>query len=198
MMDAHGGRKPIWMTEFSYYGADNLPRHPFVPRANNWSEERLLDSRAPMRRLHGTVLPGDALARSREGVHPFRRQRPSERPQLRMCPVRLWERSAKLFAALAVMTDLLGQRPVFVGESQLGDLGHAAAFETLKQSLVALWSERDELGSRVVIPDGENRIVLDVVGRRMTGGSVDLSGSPAYLLGSPGQAKELLESLKLE
>ena len=44
MMDAHGGRKPIWMTEFSYYGADNLPRRPFFPRANNWAEERLLDS----------------------------------------------------------------------------------------------------------------------------------------------------------
>ena len=31
VMDAHGGRKPIWMTEFSYYGADNLPRRPFFP-----------------------------------------------------------------------------------------------------------------------------------------------------------------------
>ena len=42
-MDAHGGRKPIWMTEFSYYGADDLPRKPFFPGPDSWSEERLLE-----------------------------------------------------------------------------------------------------------------------------------------------------------
>src|SRR5205085_9215524 len=43
-MDAHGGRKPIWMTEFSYYGIDDPPRKPFVP-GGGWSEERLLSER---------------------------------------------------------------------------------------------------------------------------------------------------------
>ena len=44
LMETHGGRQPIWMTEFSYYGADNLPRRPFLPRADDWAEERLLES----------------------------------------------------------------------------------------------------------------------------------------------------------
>lgn len=102
----------------------------------------------------------------------------------------------KLFAALAVMTDLLGERPVFAGESQLGDLGHAAAFETGKQSLVALWSEGDEPGLRIALPAGDGLAVLDVVGRKMAGESLALSTSPAYLVGPPGKAKELLKSLK--
>ena len=84
-----------------------------------------------------------------------------------------------------------------VGESQVGDLGHAAAFETGKQSLVALWSESDAPGPHVVIPAGESLVVVDVVGRKMAGGALDLSGSPAYLLGPPGTAKELLKSLKV-
>ena len=43
LMETHGRRKPIWMTEFSYYGADNLPRGR-LPRADDWAEERLLES----------------------------------------------------------------------------------------------------------------------------------------------------------
>ena len=51
--------------------------------------------RASVRRLHGAVLPDDALARGGEGVPALRRQRPSERPELRMRPVRLRERPAE-------------------------------------------------------------------------------------------------------
>jgi hypothetical protein len=85
---------------------------------------------------------------------------------------------------------------VSVGEAQVGELGHAAAFETGEQSVVALWSESDERGTRVVIPAGASVSAVDVVGRKMAGDSLDLSGSPAYLLGPPGQARELLSSLK--
>ena len=49
---------------------------------------------------------------------------------------------------------------------------------------------------RIVVPAGESLTVVDVVGRKMAGGSLGLSGSPAYLLGPPGKAKELLKSLK--
>ena len=99
----------------------------------------------------------------------------------------------KLFAAIAVMTSLLGERPASVGELQWGDFGRGVAFETGKRSLVALWSDSDERGPRVDIPDGESLIVVDVVGREIPVGSVNLSGSPAYLVGPPGQAKRLLK-----
>ncbi len=84
MMDAHGGRKPIWMTEFSYYGADKLPRRPFFFSREQLGRRAAVGQRAPMRRLHRAILPGDALARGGEAVHPLRRQRPGERPELRM------------------------------------------------------------------------------------------------------------------
>ncbi len=71
----------------------------------------------------------------------------------------------KLFAALAVLTDLLGARPECAAASPLGNFAHAAAFETQGQALVALWSESDALESRVVIPDEQGLRVLDVVRR---------------------------------
>jgi len=196
MMDAHGGRKPIWITEFSYYGADNLPRRPFFPRENNWAEERLLDSE----RQCADYTVRFFLVMLSHGVEKvFIHSGASGRVNDPNYECALFDYGSvprKLFAALAVMTDLLGARPASVGESQVGDLGHAAAFETGKQSLVALWSEGDEPGPRVVVPAGESLGVVDVVGRKMAGGSLSLSGSPAYLLGPPGKARELLKSLK--
>ena len=196
MMDAHGGRKPIWMTEFSYYGADNLPRRPFFPRADNWAEERLLDSE----RQCADYTVRFFLVMLSHGVEKlFIHSGASGRVNDPNYECALFDYGSvprKLFAALAVMTDLLGERPVFAGESQLGDLGHAAAFETGKQSLVALWSEGDEPGLRVAVPAGEGLGVVDVVGRKMAGESLGLSTSPAYLVGPPGKAKELLKSLK--
>ena len=186
MMDAHGGRKPIWMTEFSYYGADNLPRRPFLPDADDWAEERLLDSE----RQCADFTVRFFLVMLSHGVEKvFIHSGSSGRVNDPNYECALFDYGSvprKLFAALAVMTDLLGERPVCVGDSQVGDLGHAAAFETGTQALVALWSESDESGPRIVVPDGEGLLVLDVVGRRVTGDSLNLSGSPAYLLGPPG------------
>ena len=196
MMDAHGGRKPIWLTEFSYYGADNLPRRPFFPRANNWAEERLLDSE----RQCADYTVRFFLVMLSHGVEKvFIHSGASGRvndPNYECALFDCGSVPRKLFAALAVMTDLLGERPVSVGESRVGDLGHAAAFETGKQSLIAMWSEGDEPGPSVVFPAAESLVVVDVVGRKMAGGSLGLSGSPAYLLGPPGKATELLKSLQ--
>ncbi|MHB8866824.1 MAG: hypothetical protein ACYC6N_31060, partial [Pirellulaceae bacterium] len=195
IMDAQGGRKPIWMTEFSYYGADNLPRRPFFPRSSNWAEERLLENE----RQCADYTVRFFLVMLSHGVEKvFIHSGASGRVNDPNYECALFDYGSvprKLFAAMAVMTHLLGERPVSVGESRMGDLGHAAAFETGTQSLVALWSEGDESGPCVEIPVGESLLVVDVVGRKMAGGSVHLSGSPAYLLGPPGQAKHLLEAL---
>ncbi len=196
MMDAQGGRRPIWMTEFSYYGADNLPRQPFVPRANDWAEERLLDSE----RQCADYTVRFFLVMLSHGVEKvFLHSGASGQVNDPNHECALFDYGSvprKLYAALAVLTKLLGARPVSVGESQLGELGHAAAFETGEQSVVALWSESEATGPRVVIPARERVIVVDVVGRTIAGDSLDLSGSPAYLLGPPGKARELLTALK--
>jgi hypothetical protein len=196
LMEAHGGRKPIWMTEFSYYAADNLPRRPFFPRANDWAEERLLDSE---RQCADYTVRFFLMMLSHGVEKVFLHSGASGRVNDPNYECALFDYGSvprKLFAALAVMTNLLGARPAPVGQSPIGDGGHATAFETGKRSLVALWSEGDEPGPRVVVPLAEGLVVVDVVGRKLSGGSLRLSGSPVYLLGPPGNAKDRLKSLK--
>ena len=196
LMDAHGGRKPIWITEFSYYGADNLPRRPFFPRENDWAEARLLDSE----RQCADYTVRFFLVMLSHGVEKiFIHSGASGRvndPNFECALFDYGSVPRKLFAALAVLTSLLGERPAFVGDAALGDLGHAVAFETGQQSLIALWSDADESNQRVAVPAGDGLLVLDVVGRKIASDGVNLTSSPAYLVGPPNKAKELLQSLK--
>lgn len=198
MMDAQGGRKPIWITEFSYYGADNLTRRPFIPRAGSWSEERLLDSERQCAdytvRFFLTML---AHGVEKVFIHSGASGRVND-PNYECALFDNGSVPRKLFAALAVLTDLLGARPECAAASPLGNFAHAAAFETQGQALVALWSESDALESRVVIPDEQGLRVLDVVGRPLPGGTQLLGSSPIYLLGPSGRAAELLQKLRRE
>ena len=155
LMDAHGGRKPIWMTEFSYYGADNLPRRPFFPRANAWSEERLLDSERQCADYTVRFFLVMLSHGVREGVHPLRRQRAGERPELR---VRLFDYGGvprKLFPALAVMTACWARSRRPSASRRWASSATPSPSRPARQSLVALWSEGDEPGPRVVVPAGE-------------------------------------------
>jgi hypothetical protein len=195
-MDGHGGRKPIWITEFSYCGVDNLPRRPFFPRSG-WSETGLLDSE----RQCADYTVRFFLVMLSHGVQKIfihcgisgRVNDPNfECPLLDYGGV-----PRKLFPAMAVLTGLLGPRPACVGQLPLGELGHAVAFETTKAAVVALWTEGDEPAARVTLVTGENVALLDIVGRKIAGPTVSLSTSPVYVLGPPGKAKELLMAVKI-
>lgn len=195
MMDAHGGRKPIWITEFSYYGADNLPRHPFLPRTGSWSEERLLESE----RQCADYTLRFMLMMFAQGVEKvFLHSGATGRVNAPNYECALFDSGGtprKLLPALALLTDLLGERPVCLGHRPLAGLGHAVAFETGTGSLVALWTEGDEAGLRIVIPADDGTSVVDTVGRPRAAGSVKLTSSPIYLLGPPGHAQRLWESV---
>ena len=196
-MDAHGGRKPIWMTEFSYYGADNLPRRPFFPRASSWSETRLLDSE----RQCADYTVRFFLVMLSHGVQKvFLHSGASGRVNDPNFECALFDYGGvprKLFPAMAALTGLLGPQPACVGQAPLGDLGHAVGFETAKAAVVALWTEGDEPGTRVTLGSRDGIVLLDVVGRKIAGPDVNLSTSPVYVVGPPGKAKELLAKVKV-
>jgi hypothetical protein len=196
-MDAHGGRKPIWITEFSYYGADNLPRRPFFPREGSWSEMRLLDSE----RQCADYTVRFFLVMLSHGVQKiFIHSGTSGRVNDPNFECALFDYGGvprKLFPAMAVLTGLLGPQPACVGQLSLGELGRAVSFETAKAAVVALWTDGDEPGARVTLPTSENVVLLDIVGRKIAGPTVSLSTSPLYVLGPPGKAQELLAAVKI-
>ncbi|MGD0092699.1 MAG: hypothetical protein ABSE73_22540 [Planctomycetota bacterium] len=199
-MDANGGRKPIWMTEFSYYGADSLPRQPFFPAPDSWSEERLLENEQQCAdytlRFYIVML---AHGVEKIFIHSGASGRVNE-PNFECALFDYGGAPRKLFPALAVFTELLGPAPAFAGWRDFAGAGHGAAFETGKQCVLIFWREEGGTASAVGVRGAEGLSWLNTMGRKMPAqapGGAELSPSPVYLLGPAGKAKELLTATEL-
>ena len=196
LMDAHGGRKPVWITEFSYYGADDLPRRPFFPAAGSWSEQRLLESE---RQCADFTVRYFAIMLSRGVqkifIHSGAGGKVNE-PNFECALFACDGAPRKLFPAMAVFTELLGAAPSPAGVRKLGESGHCAAFETGRRSVLVLWKEDEASGGTVTEPSSSDLPWLDAMGRRITSQPINLSSSVIYLVGQAGKAKELLESIR--
>ncbi|MCX7044772.1 MAG: endo-1,4-beta-xylanase [Candidatus Sumerlaeota bacterium] len=194
-MDARGGRKPVWFTEFSYYGADNLPRRPFFPRENSWAEARLLDSE---RQCADYTVRFFAVMLS-HGVQKIfihsGANGPVNEPDYECALFDYGGAPRKLLPALAVFTEMLGASPISVGERRLGEAGHCAAFETTARSVLAMWTEDESATATVGNPGGADVTWLDAMGNPIAP-PVKLTTSLTYLIGKPGAAKDLLQKMK--
>ncbi len=194
-MDARGGRKPIWITEFSYYGADDLPRRPFVPRLDAWAEERLLDSE---RECADYTLRFFAVMLSHGVEKIFIHSGASGRinsPNFECALFDYGGAPRKLAPALAVLTQLLGPSPRCAGEKQIGLAGHVAGFETGKRAVLMLWEAQDRGTAGLSLPSGKDLTWLDAMGRKLLGPPAKLSSSPTYLVAPGGQCEEVLGEL---
>jgi len=195
IMEKQGGRKPIWITEFSYYGADDLPRRPFIP-SGSWSEDRLLGSERECAELtirYFAVM----LARGVEKIflHSGASGTVNE-SNFECCMFDYGGVPRKVLSALAVFTELMGPKPKYAAEKSFGEDGYCFAFETGKQAVLVLWTTNGGVRQTVAVPSAA-RECLDVVGRTISMRPIALSTSPVYILGPAGTAKELTGSLKL-
>lgn len=186
-MKAHGGPKAIWMTEFSYYGSDDLPRKPFVPIPGLWSEPQLLTEK----QAADYIVRYCAIFLGRGGEKIFLHSGCTgsvNKPGTESC---LFADGAvrKVFPALAVFTEVMGPNPKFVADKTAGG-AFIFAFETGRQATLVLWDPDEKTTTR--IPAGA--ACKDLMGRAVSGPTVSLTGSPAYLIGPPGQAQKLFAS----
>ncbi len=197
MMDAAGRRVPIWITEFSYYGADALPRRPFIPVGGSWSENRLLPSERVC--ADRTVrFFAVMLARGVEKI--FIHSGASgevNRPAFECALFDYGGVPRKLAPAMAVLTELLGPTPVCEGVRTFGEAGHAVAFRARRHCVLILWKDDPDAGLHLVVPPTPGLGRLDIMGRRQPPGPIDLSTSPTYLVGPPGVAGQILQSIRL-
>ncbi len=187
-MEAHGGIKPMWMTEFSYFGTDDLPRDPFIPIPGLWSETKLLSEKevAEYTVRYCTIF----LGRGGEKIFLHSGCTGSvNKPGTESC---MFADGAvrKVFPAMAVFTDLMGASPKHVGDTTAGT-GLVFGFETGNQAVLVLWDPEQKATASV--PDGTT--CVDIMGRSVKGPSIRLTGSPVYILGRAGTAKELLSRL---
>jgi hypothetical protein len=185
-MKTHGGPKPIWLTEFSYFGTDDLPRHPFKPVPGLWSEPLLHSEKevADYTIRYCTIF----LGRGGERIFLHSGCTGSvNKPGTESC---LFADGAvrKVFPAMAVFTELMGGRPKFIADRTKGG-GIVFAFETEKQAVLVLWDP----GEKTTAGIPQDATCLDITGRKMTGSTVRLNGSPVYFIGPAGAAKRLFE-----
>jgi hypothetical protein len=197
-MDSHGGRKPIWITEFSYYAVDNLPRKPFIPDSNSWAEERFLESE---RKCAEYTVRFIAVMLSRNVQKVFLHSGASgsvNDASPECCLFDYGGAPRKVFAAMAVLTDLLGPAPEFSGERKLGTDGHGMAFDTGNGSVLILWrGTPGETKVRVPLTKGHGPRAgcLDLMGRRIPDSTPVLTETPFYVVLPRGGGKEMLRSL---
>jgi hypothetical protein len=189
MMDAHGGRKPIWITEFSYYGTDRLPREPFVPASWSWSEGRLL---ADERQCADYTVRYFLVMLSHGVERIFIHSGSSGQVNQADFECALFDYGGvprKLYPALATLTNLLGPSPKSAGSARIGDTGWCAAFETGKQSVVAVWATGE---APAKLPIRGDVTWMNCIGQRLTAAPTQLAASPVYLIGPSGQGARLL------
>ncbi len=187
-MAANGGAKPLWMTEFSYFGSDDLPRQPFVPIPGLWSEPQLLSEKqvADYTVRYATIF----LGRGGEKIFLHSGCTGSvNKPGTESC---LFEDGAvrKVFPALAVFNQFMGSEPRYVADKRLAD-GFGFAFEAGSHATIIAWDPSGK--TDVTIPDGIE--CWDLMGRRLSHLIVRLGNSPVYLLGAAGTANSILASL---
>ncbi len=185
-MRAHGGPKPMWMTEFSYFGTDDLPRKPFTPIPGLFSETKLLSEKdvADYTVRYCTIF----LGRGGEKIFLHSGCIGSvNKPGTESC---LFADGAvrKVFPAMAVFTELMGANPKHVADKTDGG-GLVFAFETGSQAVLVLWDPDEK--ATAGIPAGTT--CLDVMGRKLDQPTMHLDRSPIYLVGQSGTAKQLFE-----
>ncbi len=189
-MDDHGGRKPIWITEFSYYADDEPIRTPFIPSLGDWAEQRLLtDERQCAEYTVRFITIMLAHGAEKVFIHSGASGTPNQ-PNLDCCLFGQDGAPRKVLPALAVMTNLLGAGPRSAGFKRIGHDGYAAAFETGRRAMLAVWSS----GAPFAVHRPAGARCLDIMGRDVTG-QVSASGAPVYLLAPRGHARALLAAL---
>ncbi|NLW51654.1 MAG: hypothetical protein GXY85_12565 [Candidatus Brocadiaceae bacterium] len=192
-MDRHGGRKPMWVTEFSYYGDDDPPAQPVLP-GTGWAGQRLLADERQCAE-YTIRLFAVMMARGVEKiiVHAGVGGRVNQ-PNYNCMFFKYGGAPARVFPALAVFTDLMGPNARFAASGDVGEDRFSLGFETGVQAVCVLW---DAAGTaRVSIPDGAE--CLDLMGRSVSGPTVTVSPTPLYLVGPAGAAGRIAQSVRLE
>ncbi len=194
LMKEHGGIKPIWITEFAYYGCDNLPRKPFIPQSYSWEESRLL---ANERQCADYTIRFFTIMMAR-GVQKFFIHAgvsgTVNTPELE-CPMFEGEGSPrKLLPALAVFSKMMGSSPHPVLHETLKGGCRVAAFDTSGKSLLILWnptSARSTLS--IPIPQAK---AYDIMGEPLNARRLTPSDDPIYVVGKPDSAGAMAKAIR--
>jgi hypothetical protein len=200
IMDAHGGRKPIWATETGYYAVDDKPWTPWVVPEGHFSAGLLL----PNERVAAEYLVRHAVIHLAHGVEKLFYHEPLdgavnigrmdiENPFLAEEGV-----PKKTYVALSALANLLGPAPRYECFASFpadvmtsGGPLFGYAFQCESNAVLVVWSpgHSTPLEDVTLLPD---ITAYDIVGNAIPG-ALTLGDSPIHLVSKTLTAKELAE-----
>lgn len=207
---ARGGRKPIWVTEYSYFGTDNLPWEPYVMNAGPWAPNRLLrdekESSDYTVRFNAIMLAHGVEKIFYHSGHMMHVSLNKEAWILEAWMNHYASKPRKLYAAQAAMANLLGPAPKYAGVlKKPGTLqGHSTSqvygytFQCGPRAVLISWSPRSEIDAvRWFLQAPEHAEAYDIVGAPLAKKEVTLGESPVYFSSTRLAAKDLAKACRL-
>jgi hypothetical protein len=178
LMDRHGGRKPIWLTEYGYYADDELWA---VPMPHQDFNQPLRDERvqAEYAVRWATILFGNGVdkvfyhAGTCAGVNS---------DSLQGVFYEYGGEPHKIYAAQAVMARLLSPTCRFVKKVMLGKGTRGYLFRDGERLVAVVWSVSDVGQETIRLGDRKLRL-LDLMGREQTDRRFSPSATPVYVVG---------------
>lgn len=179
LMDRHGGRKPIWLTEYGYYADDDPAAVPLAhggfdqPLASELQQSEYAVRWAVVNLANGV----DKIfyhAGTCDGLN---------QDSLQGIFFEYGGAPHKIYAAQAVLAHWLTPTAQFVRRLPLAGPVRAYLFRDGDNLVCVVWADRDDAGQKVELAS-DKVAVWDLMGRPQTARRFTPSGTPKYLTAS--------------
>lgn len=209
-MDAtKAGRKPIWITECSYFGTDDLPLEPYVVGPGPWAANRLLrDERECAEyaiRFNAIMLAHGVDKIFYHWGGPASSDVNDDESLLESWMTAYGGAPRKLYAAQATMADLLGSAPKYAASIEVPSKPEGGkpsvygyAFQCGSQAVLIAWAPTDDNRHStwaLDVPDAAK--ACSIVGAAIDNKHIVLGDSPVYITDSQMDAQKLAQACKL-
>lgn len=187
LMDKHGGRKPIWLTEYGYY-ADDEPAVVPMPHSD-------FDTPLPSERVQAEYAVRWATLCFANGVEKVFYHAGTcggiNSDSLQGVFFKYGGQPKKIYAAQAVMAHLLTPTCRFVKKLSLGEGVRACLFRDDKRLVCVVWAPKAATLRPIKLAD-EKLVLWDIMGRPQPAREFTPSGTPVYVIadGIPDAAFE--------
>lgn len=204
------GRRPIWMTEYAYFSADDLPWHPYVVSPDPWAANRLLRDE----KQGGDYLVRFAvimLAHGVEKIFYHNGAGVSSEVNKAIANLESWMLAyagapRKAYVAQAVLAHMIGSAPQSAGpwkkppaiENHRTDEIYGYAFQCGDRAVLIVWAGNAEFESvpwSAEVPEGVK--AFNIVGVPLKQDQLELGESPVYLISEEIRAQDLAGTVKL-
>lgn len=189
-MEKHGGRKPIWLTEYGYY-ADDDPWATPIPNSG-------FDSPLPSEQVQSEYAVRWATIMLAGGVEKiFYHAGTCDGINSDSLQGIFYEYAGaphKIYAAQAVMAHLFTPATKFVKRLALGPGIRGYVFRDDERALAVVWATSDAEPKPIRLAD-ERVAIWDIIGRPQSAREFTPSGTPVYLLAS-GAAEDAFSALE--